>query len=98
MQVERGDATDLKAFHELYAHTAERDDFTPRPLSYFQTMFEALGAEEPDRIRLYLAHHEGDLVAEHDLDPRRDAHAGTPTAPPPPRSATSAAPTRSSGR
>ena len=26
-------------------------------------MFEALGAEEPDRIRLYLARHEGDLVA-----------------------------------
>ena len=35
----------------------------PRPLSYFETMFEALGAEEPDRIRLYLARHEGDLVA-----------------------------------
>jgi vancomycin resistance protein VanK len=26
-------------------------------------MFNALLAEEPDRIRLYLAHHEGDLVA-----------------------------------
>ncbi len=26
-------------------------------------MYDALGAEEPDRIRLYLAHHEGDLVA-----------------------------------
>ena len=54
---------DLPAFHALYAHTAERDHFTPRPLSYFRTMFDALGAEEPDRIRLYLAHHEGDLVA-----------------------------------
>ncbi len=53
----------LPAFHELYVHTAERDHFTPRPLSYFRTMVEALGAEEPDRIRLYLAHHEGDLVA-----------------------------------
>ena len=53
----------LTAFHELYVHTAERDHFTPRPLSYFQTMFEALGSEEPDRIRLYLARHEGDLVA-----------------------------------
>lgn len=58
-----GAPADLKAFHELYAHTAERDHFTPRPLSYFETMFEALGAEEPDRIRLYLARHEGDLVA-----------------------------------
>ncbi|GAB2728046.1 lipid II:glycine glycyltransferase FemX [Nocardioides pakistanensis] len=53
----------LEDFHALYAHTAERDHFTPRPLSYFRTMFDALGAEEPDRIRLYLAHHEGDLVA-----------------------------------
>ena len=55
--------TDLKAFHDLYVHTAERDHFTPRPLAYFQTMFDALGAEDPDRITLYLAHHEGDLVA-----------------------------------
>ncbi len=54
---------DLKAFHDLYVHTAERDHFTPRPLSYFQAMFSALVAEEPDRIRLYLARHEGDLVA-----------------------------------
>lgn len=53
----------LPAFHALYAHTAERDHFTPRPLAYFRTMFEALGAEDPERIRLYLAHHEGDLVA-----------------------------------
>ena len=44
-------------------HTAGRDHFTPRPLGYFETMFDALGAEDPDRIRLYLARHEGDLVA-----------------------------------
>ena len=54
---------DLKAFHDLYAHTAERDHFTPRPLGYFRTMAEAMGAEEPDRFVLWLAHHEGDLVA-----------------------------------
>ncbi|HEX6247297.1 MAG TPA: peptidoglycan bridge formation glycyltransferase FemA/FemB family protein [Nocardioidaceae bacterium] len=53
----------LQEFHDLYRHTAERDQFTPRPLSYFRTMFQALLAEEPDRIRLYLARHEGDLVA-----------------------------------
>lgn len=55
--------SDLAAFHALYAHTAERDHFTPRPLAYFRTMFEALSQEDPERIRLYLAHHEGDLVA-----------------------------------
>ncbi len=54
---------ELKAFHDLYVHTAGRDHFTPRPLSYFRTMLEALGGEEHDRIRLHLAHHEGDLVA-----------------------------------
>ena len=64
VEVTHGDPDgDLKLFHDLYVHTAERDHFTPRPLAYFQTMFEALLAEEPDRIRLYLARHEGDLVA-----------------------------------
>jgi vancomycin resistance protein VanK len=56
-------ADDLEAFHALYVHTAERDHFTPRPLSYFRTMVEALSAEHPDRIRLWFARHEGDLVA-----------------------------------
>ncbi|MEI5673430.1 MULTISPECIES: lipid II:glycine glycyltransferase FemX [Nocardioides] len=55
--------TDLEAFHELYVHTARRDHFTPRPLSYFRTMVDALSAEDPDRIRLWFAHHQGDLVA-----------------------------------
>jgi len=54
---------ELKAFHDLYVHTAERDHFTPRPLSYFHTMVEALSAEHPDRIKLWFARHEGDLVA-----------------------------------
>ncbi|WP_129667751.1 lipid II:glycine glycyltransferase FemX [Phytoactinopolyspora endophytica] len=54
---------DLKAFHDLYVHTAERDHFTPRPLRYFETMFTALSAEDPERIRLYLARHQGALVA-----------------------------------
>jgi lipid II:glycine glycyltransferase (peptidoglycan interpeptide bridge formation enzyme) len=54
---------DLKAFHDLYVHTAERDRFTPRPLRYFETMFAALTAEDPERITLYLARHQGDLVA-----------------------------------
>jgi len=61
--VSQGERADLVAFHPLYVETAERDHFTPRPLSYFDTMFDALRAEDPERIRLYLAHHEGDLVA-----------------------------------
>jgi vancomycin resistance protein VanK len=61
--VSTGAAEDLKAFHDLYVHTAERDHFTPRPLSYFQTMYDALNADDRGRITLWLAHHEGDLVA-----------------------------------
>jgi lipid II:glycine glycyltransferase (peptidoglycan interpeptide bridge formation enzyme) len=61
--VRRGSADQLPDFHRLYVETAERDHFRPRPISYFQTMFDALLAEDPDRIRLYLAHHEDDLVA-----------------------------------
>ncbi len=63
VEVTQGGREDLAAFHALYAHTAERDHFTPRRLSYFETMWDALRAEDEDRIRLYLAHHEGDLVA-----------------------------------
>ena len=61
--VRQGSLDDLGEFHTLYVETAERDHFTPRPLGYFETMFSALQAEDPDRIRLYLAHHEDDLVA-----------------------------------
>jgi lipid II:glycine glycyltransferase (peptidoglycan interpeptide bridge formation enzyme) len=57
------DGGDVGAFHALYTETAARDHFTPRPASYFRTMVEALSAEDPDRIRLYFARHEGDLVA-----------------------------------
>lgn len=58
-----GTEADLPAFHELYVQTAQRDGFTPRPLAYFNGMWEAMTAEAPDRLRLYLARHEGDLVA-----------------------------------
>ncbi len=55
--------SELDRFHDLYVLTAERDHFTPRPKSYFTTMFHALGAEDPDRIALFHGEHEGDLVA-----------------------------------
>ena len=47
----------------LYVETAARDGFTPRPAAYFTTMFRALRAEDPDRIALFTAHHDRDLVA-----------------------------------
>jgi lipid II:glycine glycyltransferase (peptidoglycan interpeptide bridge formation enzyme) len=63
VEVTTGSRDDLADFHRVYAETAERDHFTPRPLSYFERMWDALTTEEPDRLVLYLARHEGDLVA-----------------------------------
>ncbi|MFG2319376.1 lipid II:glycine glycyltransferase FemX [Streptomyces tendae] len=63
VKVVRGDAEDLPAFYELYVETARRDRFVPRPLAYFQRMWQALTAEDPDRMRLYLAHHDGEVLA-----------------------------------
>ncbi|MGH3472717.1 MAG: lipid II:glycine glycyltransferase FemX [Nocardioidaceae bacterium] len=61
--VSQGSAADLPTFHDLYAETAARDHFIPRPAGYFGVLFEALQREDPDRIRLYLAHHDDLLVA-----------------------------------
>lgn len=73
VEIIRGTREDLAAFHEVYLVTAERDNFHPRPLSYFETMWDALNGkqdgealEQPqgiDRMRVYLARHEGDVVA-----------------------------------
>ncbi|WP_396121836.1 lipid II:glycine glycyltransferase FemX [Aestuariimicrobium sp. p3-SID1156] len=61
--IRQGGREDLAAFHKVYLETAERDRFTGRPLGYFETMWDALTAENPDRMRVYLAEHEGDVVA-----------------------------------
>lgn len=63
VEVTLGTAADLPAFHEVYLVTARRDSFTGRPLSYFQRMYAALGADAPDRVRLYLARHGDALLA-----------------------------------
>ncbi|MFC9694368.1 lipid II:glycine glycyltransferase FemX [Kribbella sp. NPDC056951] len=65
VEVTQGGPEDLKAFHQLYVETAERDHFTPRPLPYFEKMYSAM-ANQPAGccdFRVYNAHHEGDLVA-----------------------------------
>ncbi|AXI78605.1 lipid II:glycine glycyltransferase FemX [Peterkaempfera bronchialis] len=63
VEVVQGGYDDLPVFHQLYVVTAERDRFIPRPLSYFQRMWQALNAEDPNRMRLYLAYHEGEALA-----------------------------------
>ncbi|HTY73085.1 MAG TPA: peptidoglycan bridge formation glycyltransferase FemA/FemB family protein [Actinomycetes bacterium] len=61
--VERAGPDDLAEFHALYLTTAKRDGFTPRGLAYFQRMWRAMTAEDPDRIRLYLARLDGEALA-----------------------------------
>jgi lipid II:glycine glycyltransferase (peptidoglycan interpeptide bridge formation enzyme) len=63
VEVRLGGPADLPAFHALYVETAERDRFRPRPLDYFVQMMKAMNQEDPDRLRLYLAEHDGRLLA-----------------------------------
>ncbi|MDN5790751.1 MAG: aminoacyltransferase, partial [Micrococcales bacterium] len=63
VEVRVGDASDIPAFHRVYVETAEREGFTPRGLEYFEHMHAVMSAEDPDRIRVYLAEHEGDVLA-----------------------------------
>lgn len=61
--IESGSREDLDKFHDIYVETAKRDRFIPRPLGYFQKMWDAMRAEEPSRISLYLAKWQGEVVA-----------------------------------
>ncbi|NLE96826.1 MAG: aminoacyltransferase, partial [Propionibacterium sp.] len=63
VEVRTGTREDLARFHEIYVETAERDGFTGRALEYFELMWDALNAEEEGRMQVFLAEHEGDLVA-----------------------------------
>ncbi len=63
VEVTLGTREDLAEFHRVYVVTAARDGFTPRPLGYMERMWDAMQAEDPDRIRLYLARHEGEVLA-----------------------------------
>lgn len=63
VEVVRSDRDGLRQFHPIYVETAARDGFVPRGLHYFERMWDAMTAEDPDRIRLYLASHEGTVLA-----------------------------------
>lgn len=63
VEVSHGTYDDLPAFHEVYVETAHRDGFTPRGLPYFQRMWNAMTAEDQSRLTLYLARHEGRVLA-----------------------------------
>lgn len=63
VEVERSDRTGLAEFHSIYVETAARDGFVPRGLPYFERMWDAMRAEDSDRIQLYLAKHDGRALA-----------------------------------
>lgn len=63
VRVTWGSAADLPEFHRLYAATAARDGFRARPLEYFLRMWQALNAEDDDRLRLYLAEYDGEVLS-----------------------------------
>lgn len=63
VEVSHGTYDDLPAFHEVYVETAQRDGFTPRGLAYFQRMWTAMTQEDPERLTLYIARHEGRVLA-----------------------------------
>jgi lipid II:glycine glycyltransferase (peptidoglycan interpeptide bridge formation enzyme) len=59
----RGSAADLPDFYRLYTATAERDGFRARPPDYFARMWKALNAEDSDRLRLYVAEYDGEVLS-----------------------------------
>ena len=50
---------DLKQFYHLYEVMSNRHGISYRPYAYFERMLEAYG----ENIRVYLAEHEGDIIA-----------------------------------
>ncbi len=69
VKVRLGGREDLSTFHALYAETAGRDGFTPRPERYFHGMWDAFASgssgqgDKPSRLRLYLAELDGEALA-----------------------------------
>nr|WP_243744714.1 peptidoglycan bridge formation glycyltransferase FemA/FemB family protein [Streptomyces hainanensis] len=68
VEVVSGSAADLPEFYRLLRITEERDGFRlGRSLAYYQRQYAALNAEEPGRMRLYLARHDGETLAAHTM-------------------------------
>jgi lipid II:glycine glycyltransferase (peptidoglycan interpeptide bridge formation enzyme) len=68
VEVVVGSAADLPEFHRLLGITEERDGFRlGRSLAYYERQYAALNAEEPGRMKLYLARHGGETLAAHTM-------------------------------
>lgn len=62
VEVIRGSREDLAEFHKVYVETAERDNFKPRPLRYFERMWDELNAHDK-HLKLFLAKWQGQVIA-----------------------------------
>lgn len=53
----------LRSWYEIYRETARRDGITIHASEYYEHIFELASAGVDPRLRLYLAEHEGDVLA-----------------------------------
>ncbi|WP_240139557.1 lipid II:glycine glycyltransferase FemX [Streptomyces sp. MUM 178J] len=68
VEVSLGTAADLPEFHRLLGITEQRDGFRlGRSLAYYERQYKALNAEEPGRMKLYLARWRGEILAAHTM-------------------------------
>ncbi|WP_430542130.1 lipid II:glycine glycyltransferase FemX [Streptomyces roseofulvus] len=68
VEITVGSAADLPEFHRLLRITEERDGFRlGRSLAYYERQYAVLNAEHPGRMKLYLARHEGEILAAHTM-------------------------------
>lgn len=68
VEVVVGSAAELPEFHRLLGITERRDGFRlGRSLAYYERQYAALNAEEPGRMKLYLARHQGEILAAHTM-------------------------------
>lgn len=62
VEVARGSRDELADFHKVYLETAKRDKFIPRPLRYFERMWDELNRNEI-HLKLFLAKWQGQVIA-----------------------------------
>lgn len=62
VEVTRGSRKDLADFHKVYLETAKRDNFIPRPLRYFERMWDQLNKNQV-HTKLFLAKWQGETIA-----------------------------------
>jgi hypothetical protein len=62
VEVYQGDRAGLSEFHKVYLETAKRDNFIPRPLRYFERMWDELNKEEK-HLKLFLAKWQEEIIA-----------------------------------